>query len=47
MRYSVAKLIVNLIEHSYKCAGCKLSMADVKEIIAYVEDQFDNRPFDI
>lgn len=45
MKQAIVKLIVDLILHSYKCAGKELTMNDVGYILGYVKDEFERRPF--
>lgn len=45
MNDAIVKLIVDLIVHSYKCAGRELSMMSVEVILGSVKDNFEKRPF--
>ena len=45
MKSAIVKLIVDLIVHSYKCAGKELTMNDVGFILGCVKDEFERKPF--
>lgn len=45
MTSAIVKLIVNLIEHSYKCAGKELTMDGVDFILGCVKEEYEKRPF--
>lgn len=45
MNDAIVKLIIDLIVHSYKCAGRELTMMRVESILDDVKDKFEKRPF--